>query len=141
MITRKEKAIIERLKTCLGYNAPKISQKQFDKIIKYIMENETIGGNPKELVWRLCGCYKGYNYNQAIDIFVDSKDAFYTSELVSFVDGNLDQDYLTKKMIETNDLEFIDKAMSNCANAMANALTKENYRKIRDFYNANINKK
>lgn len=97
MISNIEKEIIEKLKKVLGYDAPKITQEQFDNIVDYIMKNETTGGNPKELVWRLCGCYEGFNFNKVIDIFVESKDSYYTSELVSYVDGNLDQEYLTKK--------------------------------------------
>lgn len=138
MISNLEKEIIEKLKTCLGYDAPKITQEQFDNMVDYIMKNETKGGNPKELVWRLCGCYKGFNFNKVIDLFVDSKDAYYTSELVSYVDGNLDQDYLVKKMIKTNDLNFIDEAMSNCGNAMVYSLRKEKFELIREFYNKKI---
>ena len=136
MITNFEKGIIEKLKTVLGYDAPKITQEQFDKMVDYIMKNETKGGNPKELVWRLCGCYIGLNFNKVIDLFVESKDAYYISELVSFVDGCLDQEYLTKKMIETNDLKFIDEAMSNCGNAMMYSLEEKYINKIRNFYNS-----
>lgn len=136
MISQDEKAIIEKLKTCLGYDAPPITQQQFDNMVEYIMKFETKGGNPKELIWRLCGCYEGLNFNKVIDIFVDTRDSYYTSELVSYVNGNLDQKYLVKKMIETNDLKYIDAAMSNCGNAMTYSLKKENVDLIRNFYNS-----
>lgn len=138
MITEKEKEIIEKLKKVLGYDVPEITQEQFDNMVDYIMQNETEGGNPKELIWRLSGCYEDLNLNKVIDIFVDTKDAYYTSELVSYVAGNLDQEYLTKKMINTNDLKFIDEAMSNCGNAMMYSLDEKYLNEIRDFYNSKI---
>lgn len=138
MITEKEKEIIEKLKRVLGYDVPEITQEQFDNMIDYIMQNETEGGNPKELIWRLSGCYEDLNLNKVIDIFVGTKDAYYTSELVSYVGGNLDQEYLTKKMIDTNDLKFIDEAMSNCGNAMMYSLDEKYLNEIRDFYNSKI---
>lgn len=140
MISKIEKEIVERLKTVLGYDAPKIRQEQFDNIVDYIMENEIHGGNPKELVWRLCGCYEGLNFNKVIDIFVDTKDAYYISELVSYVNGNLDQEYLVKKMIETNDLKFIDETMKNANGAMVYSLDEKYLNKIRDFYNNELTK-
>ncbi len=136
-MTDIELNIIETLKHSLGFDAPEITQEQFDKIVSYIMENETEGGNPKELVWRLCGCYIGKNFNKVIDIYIEKRDAYYLSELVSYVDGQLDQEYLTKKMIETKDLKFIDEAMSNCNNAMANILDEKCFKEIRDFYRNN----
>lgn len=140
MITEKE--IIEKLKTVLGYDAPEITQEQFDNMIDYIIGHETKGdGNPKELIWRLCGCYEYLNFNKVIDIFVDSKDAYYTSELVCYVDGNLDQEYLVRKMIETNDLKFIDEAMSNAGNAMMYSLDEKYLNDIRNFYNREISKR
>ena len=137
MISKQEQEIIEKLKKCIGYNAPAITQNQFDNMVKYIIENETTGGNPKELIWRLCGCYEGLNFNNVIDIYVDTRDAYYISELVSFVDGNLDQEYLANKMIGTKDLEFIDKAMSNCGNAMQYSLKADVLEKIRKFCGEN----
>lgn len=136
MITEKEKEIIEKLKKVLGYDVPEITQEQFNNMVDYIMKNELKGGNPHELVWRLSGCYKNLNLNKVIDIFIDSKDAYYISELVSYVDGDLDQDYLINKMIKTNDLKFIDDAMSNCGNAIVYSLDKKYLDKIRNFYNS-----
>jgi len=135
MITENEKDIIEKLKTVLGYDAPEITQEQFNNMVDYIMENEIQGGHTKELIWRLCGCYEGLNFNNVIDIFVDSRDAYYISELVSYVDGNLDQEYLTKKMIKTNDLKFINDAMSNCGCAMIYSLDEKYLNEIRNFCN------
>lgn len=137
MINKQEQEIIEKLKKCIGYDAPSITQNQFDSMVNYIMKNKTTVVNSKELLWRLCGCYEGLNFNNVIDIFVDTRDAYYVSELVSYVDGNLDQEYLAKKMIETNDLDFIDKAMSNCGNAMTYSLKADVLEKIRKFYNEN----
>jgi len=134
MISNLEKEIIEKLKKVLWYDVPKITQEQFDNMVDYIVKTETKGGHPKELVWRLCGCYEGLNFNKVIDLFVDSRDAYYTSELVSYVNGNLDQKYLTKKMIETSDLKFIDETMSICGNAMIFFLEEKYVNEIRNFY-------
>ena len=139
MINEKEKEIIDTLKKTLGYDAPKIKQEQFDNIVDYIMNNETKGGNPKELIWRLSGCYYSYlNLNKVIDIFVDTKDAYYTSELVSFVGGNIDQDYLITKMLDTNDIKFISDSLANCGHAMENFLDKEHLNTLKNFI---VNKK
>lgn len=126
MLSKEEIEIIEKLKKCLVYDAPPLSQLRFDSIVDYIINNSAIYTNPKELIWRLCGCYEGLNFNKVIDLFVDSKDSFYTSELVCFVNGNLDQKYLVKKMIETNDLKYINNAMSSCGNAMLSFLESAN---------------
>lgn len=136
MITEKEKEIIEKLKQTLGYDAPQITQKQFDNIVDYIMQNELESGYSKELLFRLSGCYEILNLKKVIDIFVDSRDAYYTSELVSYVDGNLDQEYLITKMLDTNDLKFINDAMTNCGNAMKYSLEEKYLNKIRDFCNS-----
>jgi len=136
MLTEKEKEIIEKLKEVLGYDAPEITQEQFNNIVDYIMQNETDGGHPKELVWRLSGCYENLNLNKVIDIFVDSRDAYYTSELVSYVAGNLDQEYLVNKMINTNDLKFINEAMSCSGNAMTYSLEEKYLNTIREFCNS-----
>ena len=138
MITEEEKEIIEVLKHTLGYDAPHITQEQFENIVDYIMKNETEGGNPKELVWRLCGCYEGYNFNKVIDIFVDSRDAYYTSELVSYVKGNLDQGYLINKMIETKDLDFINNTMST--GTITKYLDDEHFEKIKSYYKSEKDK-
>ena len=138
MITEEEKEIIETLKHTLGYDAPHITQEQFDNIVDYMMKNETEGGNPKELVWRLCGCYGGYNFNKVIDIFVDSRDAYYTSELVSYVKGNLDQGYLINKMIETKDLDFINNTMST--GTITKYLDDEHFEKIKSYYKSEKDK-
>lgn len=41
-------------------------------------------------------------------------------------------------MINTNDLKFIDEAMSNCGNAMMYSLDEKCLNEIRDFYNSKI---
>ena len=137
MISTQEKEIIEKLKKVIGYDAPQITQNQFDNMIDYIIKNEAIEENPKELVWRLCGCYENLNFNKVIDFFVDSKDAYYVSELVTYVGDNLDQKYLTEKMLETNNLEFINNAMSYCGNAMSYSLDQKYIEEIRDFIKRN----
>ena len=133
MITEKEIEIIEKLKQVLGYDVPQITQEQFDNMVEYIMLNESENGYSKELLFRLSGCYENLNLNKVIDIYVESRDSYYISELVSYVAGNLNQDYLITKMIDTNDLKFIEAALSNCGNAMIYSLEEKYLNKIRDF--------
>lgn len=129
MISQFERDIIETLKRCIGYDAPLITQQQFDEMVEHIINNETTGGNYKELLWRLCGCYVELNFNKVIDDFVDNRDYYYTSELVSFVHGNLDQEYLTNKMLATDDVDFIKKSLESCGGCMESALS-DNYLKL-----------
>lgn len=136
MITDLEIDIIEKLRNDIGYEGPKISQKQFDDLVDYVMNIKDESYNKKEIIWRLCGCYEGLNFNKVIDIFIDSRDSFYVSELVSYVDGNLDQDYLVDKMIKTNDLNFIKDSMSICFDAMLNSLKEIQVQKLKDFCNS-----
>lgn len=132
MISNIEKDIIENLKIDIGYEGPKITQEQFDNMVDYIIEKEK-SYNPKELIWRLCLCYEGLNFNKVVDIFVDSRDSYYISELVSCVDGNLDQEYLVTKMIETNDYEFVSDAMTLCFEAMLNSLDERHVNRLKKF--------
>lgn len=135
MITDIEKDIIENLKKDIGYEGPKIDQQQFDNMVDYIIKEEK-NFNIKELIWRLCLCYEGLNFNKVVDIFIDYRDSYYISELVSCVDGNLDQEYLVTKMIETDDLKFVKDAMSICFDSMLRFLGDEQIKKLEDFCNS-----
>lgn len=130
MLTDEELDIIDKLKKHLGYNAPRITQEQFDNIVEYVIQNEK---KSHEILWRLCGSYEGYNFNKVVDIFVDSKDSYYISELVSYVNGKLDQEYLTKKMLGTKDVDFIKSTLSYCGDAMEFYLDKKCIKVLKDF--------
>ena len=113
-LTEIEQNIIENLENSLVLdNPPKITQQRFDSIIDVLIKEDR-----RELMWRLCGTYSNYNYNKVIDYFIDKKDSWYVEELICFVDGELDQEYLVNKMIETKDKEFINDALSLCGHCM-----------------------
>jgi len=125
-LTEIEQNIIENLEKNLVLDEPpKITQQRFDLIINVLIKEDR-----RELMWRLCGTYPNYNYNKAIDYFVDKKDSWYVEELVCFVDGELDQEYLVNKMIETKDTKFIKDALSLCGNCMETILEPSLLKKI-----------
>lgn len=135
MLTEQEKEIIEKLKNVLYYDVPEITQDSFDNMIDYIIKNEIEGIKPKELIWRLSICNEKLNLKKVIDIYIDSKDSYYISELVAFIDGNLDQEYLIEKMISTNDITFINKALSKSGHSMLKSLEEKYLKKLQAFYN------
>lgn len=90
-----------------------ITQDRFDFILDELIKDDLRG-----LMWRLCATYPNYNYNKAVKYFIDKKDSWYIEELVCFVNGELDQEYLVDKMIETNDKDFIKDSLCLCGNCM-----------------------
>lgn len=135
-ISSEEKNIISILNKSLFCDDIQLSQVDFDNLVEYIMEDESINIDPKELVWRLCNSCEGLNFNKVIDFYVDSRDYYYTSELVCIMDKISDQEYLVNKMIETSDLDFIDKTVSSCGSAMLSFVNKEYMDKLRYYYNS-----
>lgn len=125
-LTEEEKNIIEQLKYRLTLdNPPLITQERFDAIVDVLIKEDR-----RELMWRLCGTYSNYNYNKVIDYFVDKRDSWYVEELVCFVNGKLDQEYLVNKMIETKDKEFIKDALYLCGYCMETILEPHLLKKI-----------
>lgn len=135
MISEELKEIIETLKTTLGYYARQITQEEFDSMVEYVIKTEEDEHGAKELLWRFCGSYEGLNFNKVIDLYVDTLDDYYISELVCYIDGNLDQEYLTTKMLNTKDKNFIKLSLSNCGNAMEYSLDEEYITKLKEFIN------
>jgi len=117
-LTQTELNIIADLEKKLVLdNPPKITQQRFNLIIDVLIKEDR-----RELMWRLCGTYSNYNYNKVVDYFVDKKDSWYVEELVCFVNGELDQEYLVNKMIETKDKEFIKESLELCGYCMESFL-------------------
>ena len=137
MISDFEKDIIENLKNDLGFEGPKITQEQFDMMVDYIINDMNDNYNKHELIWRLCGCYEGFNYNNVIDIFVSSSDSYYISELVFYVEGKIDQEYLVNKMIETNDIEFIKESLDFSFGLMEMYLEELHVKRLVEFCERN----
>lgn len=122
-------AIIKRLKKeCILNNPPEISQEKFDLIATKLIINDE-----KELLWRLCGSFAGYNFNKVIDYFIKEKDSYYLEELVCFTNGELDQQHLVTQMLETNDKMFIKNALEEAGNSMQYCLNDNLLEKLLDF--------
>lgn len=130
MISNQEMQIIENLKKVLNYDASKITQKQFDNMINYIINQEE---SPKEIVWRLCECYEYLHFNNVIDFFVNSKDAHYLSELCLYAKNDFNQKYLTKKLLETKNLKLIKDVMSKSGNLVNYYLDQKYVNEILSF--------
>lgn len=88
-------------------------------------------------MWRLCGTFDGYNFNKVIDYFIKVRDSYYIEELVSFTCGELDQEYLVNRMIETNDKEFIKASLEECGKSMQYSMKDEYLEKLLEFIKNN----
>lgn len=130
MITENENEIIQKLKCKTCCDIQKITQDQFDIIVDYITKNHK---DSKKLIWSLCECNADLNLNKVVDLFIDTKDIYYVSEFVSYFDDNLDQEYFTKKLLKTDDLEFIKNIMSYCGNQLMGILDKKYINQINCF--------
>ena len=86
---------------------PHIDQEYFDDMVSSLIEKDE-----KEYVWRL-----GLNYNEMFDMdkietyFIDIKDAYYLTELISVLD---EPNYyrIANKLINKKDKEFIKNVIS-----------------------------
>ena len=80
---------------------PHFDQDTIDKLIKVGIEKDE-----RELLWRLAFNYegKGLKFDKIVDYFINKKDDYYLSELISAVGNDLDIDYIVDKV---NDKEMI----------------------------------
>lgn len=88
---------------------PQISQEKFDKIVKVGIENDE-----REWLWRLAFNYneKNKNFSLIEDYFIEKRDDYYLTELISVVRDDLNMKKLKKKVIATKDKKFINKVKS-----------------------------
>lgn len=88
---------------------PQISQEKFDKIVKVGIENDE-----REWLWRLAFNYneKNKNFSLIEDYFIEKRDDYYLTELISAVRDDLNMKKLKKKVIATKDKKFINKVKS-----------------------------
>lgn len=88
---------------------PQISQEKFDKIVKVGIENDE-----REWLWRLAFNYneKNKDFSLIEDYFIEKRDDYYLTELISAVRDNLNMKKLKKKVIATKDKKFINKVKS-----------------------------
>lgn len=88
---------------------PQISQEKFEKIVKVGIENDE-----REWLWRLAFNYneKNKDFSLIEDYFIEKRDDYYLTELISAVPEDLDMKKLMKKVMATKDKIFIDKVKS-----------------------------
>lgn len=88
---------------------PQISQEKFDKIVKVGIENDE-----REWLWRLAFNYneKNKDFSLIEDYFIEKRDDYYLTELISAVREDLNMKKLKKKVIATKDKKFINNVKS-----------------------------
>lgn len=88
---------------------PQINQEKFDKIVKVGIENDE-----REWLWRLAFNYneKNKDFSLIEDYFIEKRDDYYLTELISAVRDDLNMKKLKKKVIATKDKKFINKVKS-----------------------------
>lgn len=86
---------------------PKIDQEYFNELVDACIQNDE-----KEYAWRLA-----LNYNNIFDMdkietyFINIKDSYYLSELISILDSP-NYNRITTKLIESKDKELINNVIS-----------------------------
>lgn len=88
---------------------PQISQEKFNDIVKVGIENDE-----REWLWRLAFNYneKNKDFSLIEDYFIEKRDDYYLTELISAVRDDLNMKKLKKKVIATKDKKFINKVKS-----------------------------
>lgn len=88
---------------------PQISQEKFNDLVKVGIENDE-----REWLWRLAFNYNEKNKDFFLieDYFIEKRDDYYLTELISAVPDDLNMKKLKKKVIATKDKKFINKVKS-----------------------------
>jgi len=83
---------------------PQISQEKFNVLVKVGIENDE-----REWLWRLAFNYnrKNKDFSLIEDYFIEKRDDYYLTELISAVPEDLDMKRLKEKVIATKDKKFI----------------------------------
>ena len=83
---------------------PVLNQDEFNDLVLVGIKNDM-----REALWRLAFNYnhKEKDFTLIEDYFLQVKDYYYLTELISAVEEDLDKDRLLKKIIATHDKEFI----------------------------------
>lgn len=104
--------ILNELKNNLSLEHPRnIGQENLDKLIDYAIKN----GN-REIVWRIALSYSNFDldFTKIMLYFIETKDEFYVIETLYAVDDDkIDLKLTKKKVLETNDNDFIGKVIEN----------------------------
>lgn len=88
---------------------PQIDQEKFNDLVKVGIENDE-----REWLWRLAFNYneKNKDFSLIEDYFIEKRDDYYLTELISAVRDDLNMKKLKKKVIATKDKKFINKVKS-----------------------------
>ena len=83
---------------------PQIDQEKFNVLVKVGVENDE-----REWLWRLAFNYnrKNKDFSLIEDYFIEKKDEYYLTELISAVPEDLDMKKLKEKVMATKDNNFI----------------------------------
>lgn len=83
---------------------PQIDQEKFNDLVEVGIKN-----NEREWLWRLAFNYnrKNKDFSLIEDYFIEKKDSYYLTELISAVREDLDMKKLKEKVLATNDKKFI----------------------------------
>lgn len=83
---------------------PQIDQEKFNDLVKVGIKN-----NEREWLWRLAFNYnrKNKDFSLIEDYFIERKDSYYLTELISAVREYLDMKKLKEKVLATKDKKFI----------------------------------
>lgn len=83
---------------------PQIDQEKFNDLVKVGIKN-----NEREWLWRLAFNYnrKNKDFSLIEDYFIEKKDGYYLTELISVVREDLDMKKLKEKVLATKDKKFI----------------------------------
>lgn len=104
--------ILNELKNNLSLKHPRnIGQENLDKLIDYAIKNCS-----KEIVWRIALSYSNFNldFTKIMLYFIEVKDEFYVIETLYAVgDDKIDLKLSKKKVLETNDNDFIGKVIED----------------------------
>ncbi len=88
---------------------PQIDQEKFNDLVKVGIENDE-----REWLWRLAFNYneKNKDFSLIEDYFIEKRDDYYLTELISAVRDDLNMKKLKKKVIATKNKKFINKVKS-----------------------------
>lgn len=89
---------------------PQIDQEKFNDLVKVGIENDE-----REWLWRLAFNYNRKNKDFSIieDYFIEKKDSYYLTELISAIPEDLDMKKLKEKVLATKDKKFITSVKKN----------------------------
>ncbi len=87
---------------------PKISQETFDNLVRVGIKEDK-----REALWRLAANYDAFNQDISLieDYFIEKRDVYYLTELISIMDVALDKDRIIEKIGQTHDLNFYKEIM------------------------------